>query len=318
MFSCPICKQTFPNLGALQVHLFVEHDSSTDMNEDASQSTASSTTTSNNPVMLTSKVPTLHKQQLNIPMLVSADEMSRGLTVNYLSQFRKRPSMTDSGKETQDSSFHGPFSKRPTPDHQDFKESSPTNMPKMDVGEFDRRGNRNSESDSLNLESRVMAASGSDSESTFTTSDRYRVTLKDGIRRSECKSVTNMDVSVKESDKIQNTAVEGSDYEKDTGIQLKQKVTEEDTEGPHVSVAEGAEKCVTLNDSNIQCQKSETNIARTELKVCSSDELRQKHNTDESAKSDQPARRGNCESSDSRQSPTGEQQKGDSSAPHQA
>ncbi|XP_023716057.1 uncharacterized protein LOC111869078 isoform X4 [Cryptotermes secundus] len=313
-FSCSICKQTFPNLGALQVHLFVEHDSSTDMNEDASQSTASSTTTSDNPVMLTSKVPTLHKQKLSIPMLVSADEMSKGLTVNYLSQFRKRPSMTDSGKETQDFSFHGPFSKRPTPDHQDFKVSSPTNMPKMDEGEFERRGNLNGESDSLNLETRVMAASGSDSESTFATSDRYRVTLKDGFRRSECKSVTNMDASVKESDKIQNTAVEGSDFEKDTDIHSKGKVTEEDTEGLHVSVAEVAETCVTLSDSNIQCQKSETNIAQTELKVCSSDKLRQ-HNTDESAKSDQPARRDNCESSDSRQSPTSEQQKGDSSAP---
>jgi hypothetical protein len=246
-------------------------------------------------------------------MLVSADEMSKGLTVNYLSQFRKRPSMSDSGKEIQDSSFHGPFSKRPTHDHQDFKVSNPTNMPKMDVGEFDRRGNLNSESDGSNLENSVMAASGGDSENKFTTSDRYRVTLNDGIRRSECKSITNMDATVKESDKIQNITVEDLNSEKDTAIQLKQKVMEEDR-GLHVSVAQVTQACVILNDSNIQCQKSETHVARTELKVCSFDESRQQQNTDESAKSDQPATRDNCES-DSRQSPTSEQQKGDSSAP---
>jgi hypothetical protein len=279
------------------------------MNEDASQSTASSTTTSDSTVMLTSKVPTLHKQKLNVPMLVSADEMSKVLTVNYMSQFRKRPSMTDSGKEIQDSSFHGPFSKRPTPDHQDFK----TSMPKMDVDESDRRGNLNSESDSVNLETKVMAASGCDSGNKFTSSDRYWVTLKDCIRRPECKSVTNMDATL-ESDKIQNTAVEGSNYEKDIGMELKRKLMEEDTDGLHVLVAQGTEACVTLNDSNIQCQRSETNIARTELKVCSSEELRQQKNTDESAKSDKPATRDNCESLDNRQSPTSEPQKGDSSA----
>jgi hypothetical protein len=281
------------------------------MNEDASQSTASSTT-SDSTVMLTSKVPTLHKQKLNVPMLVSADEMSKVLTVNYMSQFRKRPSMTDSSKEIQDSSFHGPFSKRPTPDHHDFKVSDPTSMPKMDVVESDRRGNLNSESDSVNLETRVMAASDCDSGSKL-TSDRYWVTLKDGIRRPECKSVTNMDATLKECDKIQNTVVEGSNYEEDTGMELRRKPMEGDTDGLDVSVAQGTEVCVTLNDSNIQCQRSETSIARTELKACSSDELRHQKNTDESAKSDKPATRDNCESLDSRRSPTSEPQKGDSS-----
>jgi hypothetical protein len=281
------------------------------MNEDASQSTASSTTTSDNTVLLTSKVPTLHKQKLNVPMLVSADEMSKVLTVSYMSQFRKRPSMTDSGKEIQDSSFQGPFSKRPTPDHHDFKVSNPTSVPKMDVGDSDRRGNLNSESDSMSTETGVMAASGCDSGGKL-TSDRYWVTLKDGIRGPECKSVTDMDATLKESDRIRNTAAEGSNYEEDTGMERKR--IEGDTDGRYVSVAQGTEACVTLNDSNIQCQTLETGVARTELKACGSDRLRQQKNIDESAKSDKPATRDNCEPLDSRGSPTSEAQKGDISA----
>lgn len=292
--------------------MFVDHDSSTDLNEDASQSTAS-TTTSDNTVKLTSKVPTLHKHKLNVPLAVSADEMGKVLTVNYRSQFRKRPPVTDSGKEVQDSSFHEPFSKRPTPDHQDLKVSNPTNMPKMDVDESDRRGNLNS--DSLDLGNRVKAGNGGDSGSKFTTSETYWVTLKDGIARTECKSVTNMDAVLKEGAKIQNTAVEGSNYEEDSDMQLKRKVTEEDSDGLRVSVAQGTAACVTLNDSNIQCQNSETDIAQTELKTCGSDELRQQKNPEESAKSDESATRDNCESVDSRHSPTSDQQKGDSSAP---
>lgn len=319
-FSCSLCKQTFPNLGALQVHSFVEHDSSTDMTEDASQSTATSTTPSDNTIMLTSKVPTLHHQKLNIPLPFSADEMSKCSTVNCLSQFRKRPSITDSGKEIQDSSFLGPFSKRPTPDHQDFKVSNPTNMPTMEiyncagVDEFNKRDSLNGDSDSLNLKHRVMAASGDDLGSKLTTSERYRMTLEEEIRSLGYKSVANINAKVNESDKIQKMEVEDSNSEKDSGLQLKQKVMVEDTKGLCVSVDHVKEVCVTLNDSNIQCQRSETNASRTELKVQSSDESRQQ-NTDESAKSDQSATRDNCESVDSIQSPTSEQQKGDSSAP---
>jgi hypothetical protein len=270
--------------------------------------------------MLTSKVPTLHNQKLNIPALVS-DEMSKGSTVNCLSQFRKRLSMTDSGKEIQDSSVPGPFSKRPKPDHSDIKMSNLTYIPAAegndcaDVSEFNKADNVNSESDSLNLENRVTAASGGDLGSKLMTSERYQVTLEEEIRRLECKSLTNIDAKVNENDKSQKIEVEDLNSEKDSGMQLKQKTMVEGTKGLCVSVDHVMEACVTLNDSNVQCQRSDTNASRIELKVQSSDESRQQQDTDESAKSDQSATRVNCESVDNRQSPTSEQQKGDSSAP---
>jgi hypothetical protein len=289
------------------------------MTEDASQSTATNTTPSGNTVMLTSKVPTLQNQKMNIPLPVSAAEVSKCSTVNCLSQFRKRPSMTDSDKEVQDSSFLGPFSKRPTPDHQDFKVSNPTTVPTIEryncagVDEFNKRDNMNSDSDSLNLKNRVMAASGDELGGKPTSSDRYQMTSEEENSVGH-KSVANINTKVNESYKIQKMELEDSDSEKDSGIQLKRKVIIEDTKDLCVSLDHVMEACVTLNDTDKQCQRSETNASRKELKVQSSDESRQQ-NTDESAKSDQSATKDNCESVDSRQLPTSEQHKGDSSAP---
>jgi hypothetical protein len=289
------------------------------MTEDASQSTATSTTTNDNTSILTSKVPTLHNQKLNLPTLASSDEKSKCLTVNCPSHFRKRLSMTDSGKEIQDSSFLGPFSKRHKPDHHEFKVSNPTNMPVRErydcagIYDFNKRDNMKSDSDSLHLENRVMASSSEDPGSKLTTSERYQVTSEEEVRSLRYKSLASRDAKLNESDKIQKKEVEDLKPEKDSGIQLKQKETVEDTKGLCVSVHHVMEACVTLSDSNIQCQRFETNASRTELKVQSSDESKQ--NTNESAKSDQAPTRDNCESVDSRQSPTSEQQKGDSSAP---
>jgi hypothetical protein len=300
--------------------VFVEHDSSTEMTEDPSQFTSSNTKTSDSTIVLTSKVPTLHNQKLNMPVPVSSDGISKVLTVNCLSQFRKRPSMTASGKEIQDSSFLGPFSKRPTPDRQDFKVSGSTNMPTMKnsdnlcTSEHDKRSSLNSESDSLNLESRVTAASNSDLETQLTTSDGHQVALEEEIRRLECKSLTNMDIKVSESNKLSNMAEEVLNSEKDTGKQLPKKVMEDDME-VHVSLGQVMEACVTLNESDIKCQRLETDTSRAELEVQSSSESRQQQNVDESAKSDQSASRDKCESVDSRQLLTSEQQKGDTSAP---
>lgn len=286
------------------------------MTEDVSQSTATSTKPDNT-IVLTTKVPTLHNQKLNTPLSVSSDEMNKSSTVDCQSHVRKRPSMTDSSKEIQDSSILEPFSKRPTPDCQDFKMSSPTNMPTMEryncagVDEFNKRDNLKSDSDSMNLKSRVMAASGDDQGSKLTT-ENYQMTSEEEIRSSRYKLVANIHAKANESEKIQKMEVEDSNSEKDSCLQLKRKVMVEDTKG--VSVDHVMEACVTLDDLDIQCQRSETNASRTELKVQSSDESRQQ-NTDESAKSDQSATRDNCESVDSRQSPTREQQKGVSSAP---
>lgn len=319
MFSCSTCKLTFHSLGSLRVHVFVEHDSSTEMTEDPSQFTSTSTKTADGTVVLTSKVPTLHNQKLNIPVPVSSDGISKSLTVNCLSQFRKRPSMTD-GREIQDSSFLGQFSKRPTPDHQDFKMQSSTNLPKMEnyihlgMGEHEKRSSMNSESDSLNLEIRVTAASSSDLQTKLMTSDRHQVALQEEIRKLECKSLTNMDIKVNESNKVLNMAEEDLNSDKDTGKQLPQIVMESDME-VHVSIGQVMEACVTLNESNIKCQRLELDTSRTELKVQSSSESRQQLIVDESAKSDQSASRDKCELVDSRQLLTSEQQKGDTSAP---
>ena len=299
--------------------MFVEHDSSTEMTEDPSRFTATSTRTSDGTVVLTSKVPTLHNQKLNIPVPVSSDGISKSLTVNCLSQFRKRPSMTDS-REIQDSSFLGQFSKRPTPDHQDFKIQSSTNLPKLEnyirlgTGEHDKRSSVNSESDSLNFEIRVTAASSSDLQTKLMTSDRHQVALEEEIRKLECKSLTNMDIKVHESNKVLNMAEEDLNSDKDTGKQLPQIVMESDME-VHVSIGQVMEACVTLNESNIKCQRLELDTSRTELKVQSSSESRQQLIVDESAKSDQSASRDKCELVDSRRLLTSEQQKGDTSAP---
>ena len=313
MFSCSTCKQTFPNLGSLRVHMFVEHDSSTEITEDPSQFTATST------IVLTSKVPTLYNQNLNMPVPVSSDGISKVLNVNCLSKFRKRPFMTDSNREMQDSSFLGQFSKRPTPDHQAFKMSSTTNMPKMEnfihlgTGEHDKRSSLNSESDSLNLEIRVTTASGSDLETKLTTSDGHQVALEEEIRRFECTPLTNMDIKVNESNKVSKMTEEDLNSEKDTGQQLPQIVMESEME-VHVSIGQVMEACFTLNESNIKCQRLEPDTSRAELKVQSSSESRQQLNVDESAKSDQSASRDKCESMDSRQLLTSEQQKGDTGA----
>lgn len=300
--------------------MFVEHDSSTEMTEDPSQFAATSTKTSDSTLVRTSKVPTLHNQKLNMPVPVSSDGISKGLTVNCLSHFRKRPSMTDSGREIQDSSFLGQFSKRPTPDHQDFKLSSSTAVPKMEIflhlgtGEHDKRSSLNSESDSQNLEVRVTAASSSDLETKLTTSDGHQVALEEGIRKLECKSLTNMDIKVNESNKLLNMAEGDLNSDKDTGKHLPQIVMESDME-VNVSVGQVMETCATLNESNIKCQRLESNTSRAELKVQSSSESRQQLIVDESAKSDQSASSVKCESVDSRQLLTSEQQKWDTGAP---
>lgn len=320
MFSCSTCKLTFHNLGSLRVHMFVEHDSSTEMTDDPSQFTATSTKTLDGTVVLTSKVPTLHNQKLNMPVPASSDGISKGLTVNCLSQFRKRPSMTDSGREIQDASFLGQFSKRPTPDHQDFKIPSSTNVPKMEnyihlgMGEHDKRSSINSDSDSLNVEIRVTAASSSDLQTKLMTSNGHQVALEEEIRKLECKSLTNMDIKVNESNKVSNMAEEDLNSDKDTGKPLPQIVMESDME-VHVSIGQVMEACVTLNESNIKCQRLEPDTSRAKLKVQSSSESRQQLIVDESAKSDQSASRDKCELVDSRQLLTSEQQKGDTSAP---
>lgn len=320
MFSCSTCKVTFHNLGSLRVHMFVEHDSSTEMTEDPSQFTATSTKTWDSTVVLTSKVPTLHNQKLKMPVPVSSDGISKGLTVNCLNQFRKRPSMTDSGREIQDSSFFGQFSKRPAPDHQDFKMSSSTNVPKMDnyvhlgTGEHDKRSSMNSESDFLNLGIRVTAANSSNLETKLTTSDGHHRALEEEIRKLECKSLTNMDIKVNESNNVSNMAEKHLNSDKDTGKQLPQIVMESDME-VHVLKGQVMEACVTLSESNIKCQRLEPDTSRAELKVQSSSESRQQLIVDESAKSDQSASRDKCELVDSRHLLTSEQQKGDTSAP---
>jgi hypothetical protein len=289
------------------------------MTEDPSQFTSASTKTSDSTIGFTSKVPTLHNQKLNMPVPVSSDGISKGLTVNCLSQFRKRPSMTGSGKEIQDSSFLGPFCKRPTPDHQDFKVSSSTNMPTAEssdllgTGEHDKRSSLNSESDSMNLESRVTAAGGSDSETKLTSFDEHQVALEEEIRRLECKLLTDMDIKGNGGNKLSNMAEEDLNSERDTGKHLPQKVMEDDAE-VHVSIGQVMEACATLNESDIKCQSLETDTSRAELEVQISSESRQQQNVDESAKSDHFASRDKCESVDSRQLLTSEQQKGDTSA----
>jgi hypothetical protein len=290
------------------------------MTEDPSQFTATSTKTSDSTIVLASKVPTLHNKKLNMSVPISPDGISKDLTVNCLSRFRKRPPMTDSGKEIQDSSFLGPFSKRPTPDHQDFKASCFTDTPKMEsldllgTGEHDKRNSMNSESDSQDLESRLTAAGSSDLETTLTASEGHEVALEEEVRRSECKSLMHVDINVNESNKVSDMAEEDLNSENDAGRQLSQEVMKDDM-GSHVSVGQVMEACVTLNESNIKCQRLETDTSRTELEVQSSSESRQQQNVDESAKSDQSASRDKCESVDSRELLTSEPQKGETSSP---
>ncbi|XP_069704181.1 zinc finger protein 40 isoform X2 [Periplaneta americana] len=325
MFSCSICRQTFPNLGALQVHSFVEHDSSMDMTEDAPCSTSTSTTTSDNIVLLTSKVPTLHNQKLNMPLLVSSGEVSKGSTVSYLSQYRKRPSMTDNGKEISDGNILELFSKRPNLDNQDFKVSSATIMPigenydSMSVEELSatRQQKLNIQSSSQKekrvVESVAMVCGG---DSGTRLMDTYEATSEKGLGRME--SATKINQS---NEKIE---VEDSKSGKDSGIDLKQRTIEklvgEDMQNLRVSVEQVTDACVTKSESIIQCRRLEANANRTDIKVQSSDEYRQ-HNIDESAKSDQTLARqfcervNTCESVDSRQLPINEQHKGDNNAP---
>ena len=76
--SCPVCHKMFPNLAELKVHSYLEQHSHTE----------------------SSKVP-------KPSILVAADDAS----VNYLSQLRKRPPMT----EVQSVTLLGPFPKRQVP-----------------------------------------------------------------------------------------------------------------------------------------------------------------------------------------------------------